>query len=328
MSEESPTIRYNRDDWDEIRLTFATSLMVDTNLVSLSQNLEIEEWPLRGAGETPSKYIDFAWEELQELPGLADDPHRIDLLVHILRETQAFDDPFGDMVATVDAHASVDRTLEKNINRLKIPQDFPMSLSGLSADTLTFCRNEDIKTLKDFGHFAQNMAQNIVIGGDFRALLNALTTEDQQSLAKYIPFRPGHFGLHLAESIGLLLNQLSDVEKFSLLKKYGYSLDTVQEAKARLGKDQVRQLEDILQEKAGEICQYFPDQYRQLSRDIKSGKTMERVFMVVDDPERETICANIATRYLKENVVDDREEVAESAGAKKGGFFSRIFGRK
>lgn len=319
-------MRYNKDDWDEIRLTFATSLMVDTSLLSLSQNLEIQEWPIRGAGETPSKYIDFTWEELQELPGLADKPERIDLLVHILRETQAFDDPFGDMVATVDAHASVDRTLEKNINRLKIPQDFPMQLSGLSPDTLSFCANEDIKTLKDFGHFAQNMAQNIVIGGDFRALLNALTMEDQQTLAKYIPFRPGSYGLYLPECIGLLLNQLSDVEKCSLLKKYGYAnLDAAQESKARLNKEQLAQLEDILQAKLKDICDYFPDQYKQLAQDIKTGKTLERVFMVVDDPERECISRQITARYLKENAVTDLPSNTET---KKGGFFSRLFGRK
>lgn len=324
MSEESPTLRYNKDDWDEIRLSFATSLMVDTNLLSLSQNLEIDEWPIKGAAETPSKYIDFTWEELHELPGLADKPSRIDLLVHILRETQAFDDPFGDMVATVDAHASVDRTLEKNINRLKIPQDFPMSLSGLSPDTLSFCQNEDIKTLKDFGHFAQNMAQNIIIGGDFRALLNALTMEDQQTLAKYIPFRPGSYGLHLPECIGLLLNQLSEVEKCSLLKKYGFAMTSAQENKARLGKDQIVQLEDILQTKLKDICNYFPDQYKQLSADIKGGKTLERVFMVVDEPERECICEQITARYLKENVVADLPATSE----KKGGFFARLFGRR
>jgi len=326
MSEESQTMRYNKDDWDEIRLSFATSLMVDTNLLSLSQNLEIEEWPISGTSETPSKYIDFTWEELQELPGLADNPERIDLLVHILRETQAFDDPFGDMVATVDAHASIDRTLEKNINRLKIPADFPMSLSGLSADTLEFCKNEDIKTLKDFGHFAQNMAQNIVIGGDFRALLNALTTEDQQTLKKYIPFRPGSYGLHLPECVGMLLQQLSDAERFSLLRKYSYELDAKQESKARLNKDQVAQLEDILQGKVKEICDFFPEHYKQMARDVNGGKTLERIFMVVDDPEREAICVQVMSRYLKENAVTDLNEGAPKK--KKGGFFSRMFGKK
>lgn len=325
MSEESPTLRYNKDDWDEIRLSFATSLMVDTNLLSLSQNLEIDEWPIKGASETPSKYIDFTWEELYELPGLADQPERIDLLVRILRETQAFDDPFGDMVATVDAHASVDQTLEKNIRRLKIPEDFPMELSGLSSDTLAFCQNEDIKTLKDFGHFAQNMAQNIVIGGDFRALLNALSTEDQQTLAQYIPFRPGHTGLHLPECVGQLLNQLSEVERCSLLKRYGYSLKDAQESKARLTKEQLGQLEDILQTRIKAICDYFPEQTKQLHTDLAGGKTMERIFMVVDEPERECICANTMSRFVKENPV---ELPAEAEKPKKAGFFARLFGRK
>ena len=39
-------------DWDEVRTAFATSIMVDTSLSSLAQNLDAPDWPLKGKDET------------------------------------------------------------------------------------------------------------------------------------------------------------------------------------------------------------------------------------------------------------------------------------
>ncbi len=316
--------RYTKKHWDEIRFNFATSLMVDTKLSTLSQNLELPDWPIRGDNETPSRYIDFTWEELNELPTMAGRPERIDLLVHILRETQSFDDPFGDMVATVDAAAAKDDSLAKNLDFLEIPTEFPLRLCGLSPEALEFCETENIKTLGEFARFSQNMAQNIIVGGDFREMLNAITTLDEQRLPNYIPFRPGHKGLHFAESVGLLLNQLSENERFSLLKKHGFKLSQGEAARARLGKDQLQRLEDIIVERVRELADYFRNEIVELYKGTQRGVKIERYFMTINDPEKEAICVPIVKRYLSEEgaALED-----EAGSGRKRGFFSRLFGR-
>ena len=53
-------------EWDEVRTAFATSIMVDTSLSSLAQNLDGPDWPIKGADETPAKYIDLSHEEVIE----------------------------------------------------------------------------------------------------------------------------------------------------------------------------------------------------------------------------------------------------------------------
>ena len=176
--------------------------MIDTQLTSLAQNLDGADWPMKGKDETPAKYVDLTFAEVQEMLVLKGQPaERFDQLVAILRETLAFDDPFGDMVEQTAESAAKDNTLLKNLTKLGIPGDFPVKLTALNADTLEFCRLEKLTTLKEFAIFAQGMSQNVIVGGDFRKLLNALSHVDESALSEVLPFRMGSKGLHLVEAL-------------------------------------------------------------------------------------------------------------------------------
>lgn len=189
-------------EWDEARTAFATSIMVDTALNSLAQNLDAPDWPIKGKDETPAKYIDLSFEEVIELLQLkGQKADRIDQLVGLLKETLAFDSPFGEMVTQTVAAAERDNQLLKNLAKLGIPENFPIELTALDAGTLEFCRLEKLVTLSEFAVFAQGMSQNVIVGGDFRKLLNALSHVDEASLAEVLPFRRGAKGLHLAEAV-------------------------------------------------------------------------------------------------------------------------------
>jgi hypothetical protein len=83
-----------------------------------------------------------------------------------------------------------------------LPENFPISLTALNADTVEFCKLEKLKTLGEFAVFAQGMSQNVIIGGDFRKLLNALSNLDEATLTEILPFRKGSKGLHLVEALG------------------------------------------------------------------------------------------------------------------------------
>lgn len=319
MTEPTTLGKYTKADWDETRLAFSTSLLVDTSLSSLAQNVELPNWPIKGESQTPGTYIDLSWEELMDIPGVGDQPRRIDMLIDILKETMAFDDPFGEMVTAVE-DVSNDDTLEKNLKRLDIPNDFPLRLSALSTEALEFCQGEQIETVGSFAQFSQKMAQNIIVGGDFKALLNAIVNCDELSIAQYLPFRPHHKGLHLAEAIGILVAQLSENERLSLLQHYGKKLPQDEARKARLNKSQLHALESILQERMIEIIKYFDADYRKLPEVLNSGTTLERYFIVLNNEQREFICARVLSTCMSKNSDGGSPQ-------KRGGFFSRLFGR-
>src|SRR5688500_5315089 len=189
-------------DWDDVRSAFATSIMVDTALNSLAQNLDGPEWPIKNKEDTPAKYIDLSFEEVVEFLQLkGQKPEQLDQLVAILRETLAFDNPFGDMVEQTQSAADRDNSLRKNLAKLGIPENFPIELTSLEPSTIEFCKLEHLSTLGEFAVFAQSMSQSVIVGGDFRKLLNALSHVDEGALAEALPFRRGHKGLHLVEAV-------------------------------------------------------------------------------------------------------------------------------
>ena len=259
-----PANKYSAKDWDEIRSAFAASIMVNTPLSSLAQNLDGPDWPVRGKEETPAAYIDLSYDEMLAMlamKGMA--ATRADFLVTLLKETLAFDNPFGEMVAQSEASALKDNQLLKNLAKLEIPEIFPIGLTALSSDTIEFCKLEHLQTLGEFCIFAQGMSQNVIVGGDFRKLLNALSHIDEASLAETLPFRMGARGLHLPEAL-------------------------VQASKATAPL-----------KRATQAVEWFSAEFEQFKKDLKTGGTMERYLSVLANPAAEKRAAEILAPLLK-----------------------------
>lgn len=195
------TDSFTTQDWDEVCTSFASSIMVDTALSSLAQNLEGPDWPIKGKEESPSVYIDLTFDEVKELLVMKGYPDHQALLISILKDTLSFDDPFGDMLENTEQSAERDNQLIKNMAKLDISENFPILLTALDNDTREFCSLEKLTTLGEFARFAQNMSQNVIVGGDFRKLLNALSHVDEKALREVLPFRVGATGLHLFECL-------------------------------------------------------------------------------------------------------------------------------
>jgi len=245
-------VKYTFRDWDEVRASFAASIMVNTPISSLAQNIDGPDWPIKGADETPAKYIDLTYEELIELLALkSQPPERIDQLIEVLKETLAFDDPFGDMLEQTDMDDRRDNPLLRNMTRLEIPEAYPINLTALGKDAIEFCRSEKLSTLGEFGIFVQGMAQNVIVGGDFRKLINALTHIDEPILAELLPFRAGAKGLHLLEALAQASAAQSTADRY------------------------------------GEIYKWFKSELDAIRADLESGGDLKRRLTVLNDPAKE-----------------------------------------
>lgn len=275
-------------EWNEVRSAFATSIMVDTAINSLAQNLDGPEWPIKGKEETPAKYIDLTFDEAVELLQLkGQKPEKLDDLIGILRETLAFDSPFGEMVEQAQAAAERDNPLLKNLAKLGIPENFPITLTALDAGTLEFCKLEKLHTLGEFAVFAQGMSQAVIVGGDFKKLLNALSHVDEAALAEVLPFRRGQKGLHLAEAV----------------------------AHCSHGSDAAARVETA--------TTWFHTELAEIEKDLSAGGTLERHFVSLGNPALERKAADLLRPHLRA-----RPGKAEApAEKKKSGFFG-WFSRK
>jgi hypothetical protein len=307
-------------DWDKVRMDFHTSIMVDTALSSLAQNLDGTDWPLAGGDETPAKYIDLTFGELNICPGLSGRPERIDQLIDILEETLAFDNPFGEMVAQSAAASAEENPLLKTLTRLEIPTDFPIEASLLSADVKAFCQLEKIRTLAEFADFAQNMPPQVVVGGDFRTLLNALAHVNEKALAAILPFRVGSKGLHLPEAVGQLIDALAPAERLALLKHYGVRLND-SEANEAAGVDRQRltQVEQSLRQSVARVKELFGAEVLGLPAIIKEHGSLGRYLVILGNPQKEALVAR-----LLEPTPAKTETAAVPARAAKGGLWAAL----
>jgi hypothetical protein len=329
-------------EWEKVRNKFAGSLMVDTRLTSLAQNLEMTDWPIKGPEETPAKYVELSYEEMEKMPGLMGFPQRVEMLVTLLRETLAFDEPFGEMAAHIETAASKDDPLLKNLARLEVPLDFPLSLTALSADTRSFCDAEKLVTLGDFVAFSQKMAQAIVVGGDFRTLLNALAHADEKALAGFLPFRAGAKGLHLPEAFGVGVRRLKPAEYAGLLRKSGKrNLSPEQEKEsAKVTKDALGRVEQDLLRYYAAMEGRFEKAFGEFRKMVKEGGSLERYFMVLEDPDRELVARHMAVVFVKQGAPAPAPAAAPGPAAtvaggktpapaeKKSGMFGWLFGKK
>ncbi|HTT57053.1 MAG TPA: hypothetical protein VMF63_08090 [Opitutaceae bacterium] len=290
----TPETKCTAKDWDEVRMGFQTSIMVDTPLSSLAQNLDAPDWPLPGREETPAKYVDLSFDDLRLQPGFNDHPERIDQLVAILRETLTFDNPFGDMVAQTAEAADRDNPLLKNMGKLGIPADYPIAHTMVSADTKEFCALEKITTLGEFAKFAQSMPPHVIVGGDFRTLLNALAHVNEEVLATMLPYRAGNKGVHLAEALGQLVGTLPAGQRLALYKRLGGKLKAPEaDQAASMDKVELKQLEAGLQERAAPLLEVFAEERRAMQAALAKDEPYERQVAVLGDPVREKIVAHL-----------------------------------
>jgi len=311
-------------EWESLRKSFQTSIMIDTSLRSLAQNLEGPDWPLVGKDETPAKYVDMTLDELADYFALKGrKPEIIDQLAGILRETLAFDQPFGDMVEQVQAATDKDNTLLKNLARLEVPESFPIDLTGLCHDTREFCRLEKITTIGEFAVFAQSLSQNIIVGGDFRTLLNAMVQSDVGGLAAFLPLRPGTKGLQLPEAIAVVARVHSSGIRKALAARAGLKLGINDTQEAMLAPaDKVSAAESDLRLKTSRlVSELFKDQLTQLRAAVESGTPVERLCVSLGDPILEAIVSSQLRPLLKPL------QATQPPKAKKAGFWARLFGR-
>lgn len=314
MSETSLE-KYSAEEWNHLRKRFFNSILNDTEIAKLGQNVGVS-WPFKGKGETASKYIEYDFEELKSVPGLIGKTRRIQILMDILRETLAFDDPFSDMVDTVEAESEEDDTFERILAKLEIPPSYPSEFIHFEEGTKELLKNEDVNTLIEIVHFGQKIARNVVVGGDLRTFLNGLAHKDEVGVAKHIPYRRGIRGLHLAEAIGLIANDMPKAAQLHLLAQAEIGL--TEEEQAVLSKASSLNIEASIKaavDKVGKVSEWFIAETDDLKQLFSTGGSPERYFIMINDPLRERMALDLAKLYL------------EIGDVKKSGFLGKLFGR-
>lgn len=304
-----PTYTYTEDDWVQLRAHFMGSILVDIHLHKLAQNIGAA-WPAKGKDETPAKYLEYSFDELAKAPGLAGQPARLQLLFDILKETASFDDPFQDMMEGKPNPGKAAANSDQLLQKLGVPPEFPLEFTALSSETKELCENEEATTIGQCVALFQGMAQAIILGGEIRHLLNSLAHTDERAIATFLPLRPGTRGLHLAETLGIIIRNLPDAERDACLTP---SPENPQATAA---------VEVGLALKMPALLEWFPEEGAQLGELISGGQPTDRFFHPLGDSVLEQACVRVARRHFAPPPPEEpREEKPSGLIGRVTGFF-------
>lgn len=269
-------------EWDALRAAFHRSMLAETPLASLAQNVDGCAWSDARGEETPCDYLDLPHALVLEL--LAErghKPDRFDALADILRGTLAFDDSFGAMVEVAERAEAAADPVRRNLEKLGVPADLPLDLCELSPTTLAFCHGERIHTLAGLLDFSRGASRRVFVGGEFQALLNAVYQRDETALARFLPFRPRHRGVHLIEGLAHVLRRLP-VERRMEIARLPSTCDPDMIARA------VR------------LAGFFSAQLEELAARRAEGMPLDRYLVSLDDLSLEAAVAGLLSRLLPE----------------------------
>lgn len=293
MSSQTSDI-YNSNAWERLRERFAGSEMRDMELNILGQNAG-KSWPFKGSDETPAKYLDFDFDDLGSVPGLVGKKRRVQVLMDILTETLAFDDPFGDMADKVEADGQHDVTYERVIVRFEIPEEYPARFIACDAEGRALIKEQGCETLGEVIRAVADLPFDSNGAGDLKAFLNLLGHKDELGIGRYIPYRRGKPGLHLAEAIGLIAANVPENLQLELLSQTGFNLtpeeDVQLEASSTLTLE--GQLKTAL-DQIDAVTAWFADEAAELQQLIEGGGSYERYFITINNSRTERIALALA----------------------------------
>jgi len=309
---------YTHEEWEMLRERFNASALNDMELSILAQNAG-KKWPFKGTDETPAKYIEFDFEDLASVPGLIGKKKRVQTLMDILRETLAFDDPFGDMADKVEHDGETDVTYERVLERFSIPFDFPASFIAFDAEGRSMIREEGFETLIDVVEYGKKLPYDVQGADDLKALINSLAHRDEMGIAKYIPYRRGSPGVHLAEAIGQIASTMDTTLQIELRSQIGDELKPEEEQ--LLEDASTMTLEGRLKnalERIDAVSDWFDVEAAALRNLVENGGSYERYFITLNNPPLERVA--LALTRIK---FGDPKLEKTSLIAKIGGLFGR-----
>ncbi len=282
--------------------------MMDTALTSLAENIDGCVWSAKGADETPAAYVDLTYPEvIERLRTRGLPPAVLDDLVDILRGTLAFDESFGEMVGIAGKAEAESDPVPRNLERLGIPASFPVRLCNLTPGTFEFCQREKIEVLSDFLAFSRGASRQVIIGGEFRELLNAISHIDEETIARFLPYRTKTSGLYFIEGLALLVRSLPDESRQRLIK-------------------QPDSFPDDLKDRAKLLADYFQGQLAEMQATLKTGTPLSRLVAPLDDLPVEPAVAALLRVYLTPKPAPVAPAAAQTPTPAKRGFFQRLFG--
>lgn len=274
--------------WDKVAFRAQGSPFENLTISGLAKNSGVRPWSRAGSkvkGDTVARYIYLTFDELLEVEKL--DIKTATHLIEICETTFVFEAECDDLGSfeEIDTQANAQRM--RFVEEYGLYQDFPVQLANVDADLRELCAAEEIITFVDLMEFLDRLSDKAWIGGSYKNLQNVFAHGDEKGLTKFFPYRLGHRGFHLTETLSFCLNRITRKELQSV-----YEYHERRRRRSRLmGKrmEMPKVVEEKLLPEVFECLHYFSKRQQRLPIRLHDSAYQARELMFLNDPQTEGV---------------------------------------
>lgn len=274
--------------WDKVAFHAQGSPFEDLSVACLAKNSGMRPWIRsgeKGKSDTVGRYVYLGFDELRQVEGL--DLRAAIQLLEICEATFLFERECEDLGSFEEISDQAHAQRMRFVEEFGLYQDFPVRLANLDPDLRELCEAEGIETFIELMAFLDRLSDKAWIGGVYKNLQNVFAHGDQHGLTKNFPFRVGHLGFHLPETIAFCLNRLPRKD-LAAVREY-------HERRRKKGRLTGRRMEmpAVVEERllpdVFECLHYFGRRQPNLLMRLHDSAYLSRELMYLNDPQTEGI---------------------------------------
>lgn len=260
-------------DWDLLRMKLPDLEILSLPIAPLYLEVVGTPWPGKRRDHPIDSYFDNSYQELIE-QGMK--PKEIDLLMDLVTRVITAEQGEKEMVREERITEQTNDFFLRTLEKFGVRSDLPIDFISLNDESLTLCNGAGADDLEKILRQAILLSEKKVLSGELKDMVNAVSTESQQLMARFLPIIPGERGVKPWKAMENVLSKIPRAMRASLLIQFRSGSAKVPEAEKEEFDRYCKRLEMI----GLEFRALFPTESRAV-RDEVAGA--EDVFASIQD---------------------------------------------
>ncbi len=300
--------RHTDRDWDLLRMKVPDLEILSLPIAPLYLEVVGKAWPGKRRPDPIASYFELTYEELVEQHKMK--PKEIDLMIDLVSRVVRTEQGEKEMVQSERITLRTNDFFFRTLEKFDVRPDLPIDFIALDEESLNLCAGSSADDLEKVLRQGLFLSEKKFLSGDLKALINAVATESQQLMSRFLPTVPGERGLKPWKAMKNVIEKVPTRFRTPLQAYYSSGSTKVADADQEEFDRICKRLDMI----GLEFRALFPTESRAI-RD-KADDAAE-VFAPIQEAE---------TRILAEMIIRGRKTTAKSsssAGARKPVSFFR-----
>lgn len=210
--------RHTDRDWDLLRMKIPSIDILTLPIAPLFMEVMGKTWPGKRRSDPIETYFEFTYDELVAEKKMK--PKEIDLLIDLVSRVVKTEEGEKKMVRDERINELTQDFFLRTLEKFDVRPDLPVDFVALDDESLNLCSGagaDDLEKVLRHGIF---LSEKKFLSGELKDLVNAVSTESPQLMARFLPVIPGERGIKPWKAMEIFLRKIPEDYRAALTKHF------------------------------------------------------------------------------------------------------------